>query len=204
MRSVNAREVVVSEYVQTIIRVKARQLCRRPCFSRSDEDQLKQDLILLLLTKLEQFNPELATLNTFIDRVVESGARMAWRAARRQKRGAGRNAESLDAAGPACPEQPLRDSVQQDAHSRRTGSTSRDPRDEFVDRDAIEHAINRLPEELRPIARLLMEFDPTPLASKLGMSRRQMRVAISTIRQHFVRAGFGNDDKSRTPPPDLA
>jgi len=49
-----------------------------------------------------------------------------------------------------------------------------------------------------------MEIEQTPLAAKLGMSRRQMRQAIDTIRQHFVRAGFGNDGKSRTPPSETA
>lgn len=204
MSSSDAHEVVVSEYAQTVIRVKARRLCRRPGFGRSEEDRVRQDLSLLLLTKLEQFNPERATLNTFVDRVVESGVRMFLRSARRLKRHGGRVAESLDAAGPACPTRPLRDFVGQDAHARRTGATSPDPRDEFVDRDAIQHVLDLLSPEDRALCERLLEIEPTPLAAELGMSRRQMRQAIARLREQFCRVGFGNPSESRTQPSESA
>jgi RNA polymerase sigma factor (sigma-70 family) len=206
MSSFSPREVVVSEYAQTLIRVKAWQLCRHPGFSPSDENDFKQELALLLLAKLAQFDPTRATLNTFIDRVVESGVRMLLRAARRLKRGGGRRVASLDVPLPVDDdeEQTLGDTVSYDTHSRRTGSRISDPRDQFVDRGAIEQALEWMSEDLRQLARRLMETTPTELAADLGISRQRMREPISTMRRHFVRAGFNATRKSRTPPSESA
>ena len=184
------RHVVVSDYAKTLIRVKARQLCRRLGSSRSDEDDLQQELSLLLYSKLPQFDPDRASLPTFIDRVIESGVRMLLRNARRLKRGSGMSPQSLDATDTSGSQRPLRDAVQQDAHARRTGQSAHDPQDVFTDRDAAEHAIAVLPDDLRSLCLRLKESDPTPLAEQFGMSRHQMRQAIAQIRRYFVRAGF--------------
>ena len=71
-----ANQVVVSEYARTTIRVKAGQLVRQPGFSRSDLEDVEQELIVHLLSKAQQFDPDRGSLNTFIFRVIDSGVAM--------------------------------------------------------------------------------------------------------------------------------
>lgn len=200
MSSDDVREVVDSEYAKALIRVKARQMCRQPGFTRSDAKDFEQELFLLLIAKLECFDPARASLNTFIDRVVESGVRMMLRNAARLKRGKGRFARSLDAEPASGHGRPQSTRLPQDAHSRRTGRQQRDPIADFLDSDAIAAAIESMSEDLREICEMLKEVEPTPLAKRMGMSRRQMNRSMEQIREHFIRAGLGKASDSRTPP----
>jgi DNA-directed RNA polymerase specialized sigma24 family protein len=67
---------IVTEYARTLIRVKAKQIVRRPGFSRSDQADVEQDLVVHLLCQAEHFDPERASLNTFIARVIDSAVAM--------------------------------------------------------------------------------------------------------------------------------
>ena len=57
---------IVTEYARTLIRVKAKQIVRRPGFSRSDQEDIEQDLVVHLLCQAERFDPERGSLNTFM------------------------------------------------------------------------------------------------------------------------------------------
>ena len=127
--------------------------------------------------------------------VLDSAVRMELRRSHRLKRGQGRRPESLDADTPTGP---LRDAVPQDAHSRRTGATSADRRDEQTDRDAIQAALDSLPDNLRGLSERLMEIGKTRLAAELGISPRQVGNLIEQILPTLVRAGFGRNSISRT------
>jgi len=74
MQSAEVRDRVLTEYAESSIRVKARQLTRRPEFNRSDREDLEQELWLALLSQAGQYDPKRASLHTFIDRVVASAA----------------------------------------------------------------------------------------------------------------------------------
>src|SRR4051812_1985208 len=87
----------VSAYARNLIQRKARQISRRAGFSRSDVQDIEQDLTLALLRKLPQFDPRRgASPDTFADRVIISAVKMMLRDAGRQKRAAGRHARSLN------------------------------------------------------------------------------------------------------------
>ena len=195
MSSDELREAIVSEYARAAIRAKAARLSRLPGFQRRDQEDLEQELVVHLLVRLQGFEPERASINTFIDRVLDSAVRMELRRAHRLKRGQGRRPESLDSDTPTGP---MRDAVPQDAHSRRTGATSADRRDEQTDRDAIQAALDSLPDNLRGLSERLMEIGKTRLAAELGISPRQVGNLIEQILPTLVRAGFGRNSISRT------
>jgi RNA polymerase sigma factor (sigma-70 family) len=195
MRHITAHEVVVSEYVRSAIRAKAARLCRLPGFQRRDQEDLEQELVVHLLVRLQGFEPERSSINTFIDRVLDSAVRMELRRAHRLKRGQGRRLESLDADTPSGP---LRDAVPQDVHSRRTGATSVDPREQRIDGDALQLALDSLPDNLRRLCERLMEIGKTRLAAELGISTRQVGNLIEQILPTLLRAGFGRNSNSRT------
>lgn len=74
----------------------ARRLSQRKGFTRSDEEDVQQELWLILLREAKRFDPERASLHTFIDRVVRAAGGMIARRRRRQKRAAGGHVVSLD------------------------------------------------------------------------------------------------------------
>ena len=76
MQSAAAQNVLFTKYAQSCVRFKARQLSRRSEFRRCDEDDLRQELWLLLLREAHRFDPRRASLNTFVDRVLQTAAGM--------------------------------------------------------------------------------------------------------------------------------
>jgi DNA-directed RNA polymerase specialized sigma24 family protein len=80
------------------IGVKARQLCRRRDFGRSCREDIEQDLWLHLLTQAAKFDGDRSSLNTFIDRMVNSAAAALVRSREREMRADGFRSQSLDAA----------------------------------------------------------------------------------------------------------
>lgn len=61
----------IDEYAVQIIKHKAKQLVGRVGFTESDREDLEQELMLDLLSRLPRYNPNRAQRNTFIARVVE-------------------------------------------------------------------------------------------------------------------------------------
>jgi len=189
------REGIVCEYAKTVIRVKARQLCRRPSFSRSDSGDVEQDLYLHLLNQIQQFDPARGSLNTFIARVIDSAVAMLVRERRRGKRtpAAGVVAQSLEvmvdqADGPPAP---LGATLSQADVERRTGGDATSEIDLFELADDVAHLIDALPPELQAVCRARMERNRSETERDLGLSRRNYDAAMAVIRQHFAQGGFG-------------
>ena len=86
MRSSQRNDFVLTDYARTLIRFKARQLCRLHGFSRSDEEELQQDLWVAVVKQADNFDPQRSSLDTFIDRVVNTQVAMILRERRRKKR----------------------------------------------------------------------------------------------------------------------
>ncbi len=81
-----AANEICGEYARTLIRVKAKQLVRQPGFKRSEQRDIEQDLMVHLLAQADRFDPTRSSIDTFVDRVVDSGAGMLVRARKRLKR----------------------------------------------------------------------------------------------------------------------
>lgn len=176
----SARAAVLTAYARSLISYKARQLCRKPGFSRSDEEDLVQDLTLSLLRKADQYDPSRgASLDTFADRVVISQVKMMLRARRRHKRAAGFQAASLEETDPS----PL----------KRWGvSTPEDPTSAIDHLEAVSTAIAHLDPSDQAVARLLGLHSIQRIAKKLRTSRRQITAALERIRLRCEEAGLGN------------
>jgi RNA polymerase sigma-70 factor (ECF subfamily) len=187
-------EDFVSDYARTLIRVKARQLIRRTGFSRSDQDDIEQDLFLHLLSQARQFDPARGSLNTFIARVVDTAVAMLLRKRSRQKRKPERGVELhsleviVEVAGE--PPVPLWATITTADIDRRTGASSTPDARAYEDAEALAEATKALADDLRDVLRLFLDRSPSAAAKELGISRRKLRVAIATIREQFVRAGL--------------
>jgi RNA polymerase sigma factor (sigma-70 family) len=182
-----------TEYVQTLIRIKARQLIRHPGFSRSDQEDLEQELRGHVLKQAHHFDPSLVCVNTFIARVVDSAVAMILRDRRRKKRAAGHRLQSLEGTTllNEGEEKTLLDVlVDEDLHRRHGvhGAGDEERGDVSADTAAV---LSRLAPDPREIAHLLMEgAREATIARALGISRRQVRSAVAAIRRHLKDAGL--------------
>jgi RNA polymerase sigma factor (sigma-70 family) len=186
---------VYTEYARTLIRVKARQIVRRPGFSSADTDDVEQDLFLYLLVQIQQFDPSRGSLNTFITRVIDSAIAMKIRERQRGKRTpeTGVVVQSLEAMidQPDGPPAPLGATLSLDDAQRRTGADAKSDIDLFERTNDVEHLIDALPPELQAVCRARMDRNRQETERDLGLSRRKYDAAIEQIREHFARGGFG-------------
>ncbi len=191
------RHEVYSDYARTVIRLKARQLSRRADFSRSDEDDITQDLTLHLLSQAEHFDPSRASLPTFVSHVVNSCVAMILRERWRQKRVPDHRAEiqSLETMVDVPDEPPvaLGDMISLGDIERRTGGSTKSDAEVHEEVAALEHAMQSLPVEDRDVCERLKVGSRASVARDLQISPRKLRSVISSVRQHFERAGLGQD-----------
>ncbi len=196
MRKAFHANEVVTEYARTLIRVKAKQIVRRPGFSRSDQDDVEQDLVLHLLNQAQHFDPARGSLNTFIARVVTSGVQMLVRERRRIKRcPAGVEIHSLEVKleqldGPPAP---LWATISHADLQRRTGSASMSDAELYELVEGVASVMAILPPELQKVCKSLMERNRAETESELGMSRRGYEAAMGRIRQHFAQSGLAKN-----------
>ncbi len=189
-----SHSVVCSNFTQSLIRIKAKQVARRADFSVSDQDDIEQELALHLLTHIEKFDPERASLNTFITRVVDCGVSMLLRKRQSKKRMPGDEASvvSLEVpidqpCGPPVSQGDVITSVDLD---RRTLGRSRNEKEDFDTESSLGTAIESLPTELQLICQTLKLQSRSHAARTLGISRRQLSKQIELIREHMELAGF--------------
>jgi len=183
------RSDVLDGYVHRLIRIKARQLLRHRGFSRSDLDDLVQELTLRLWRQVTRFDPTRASFHTYAAHVLDSCAATIVRERRRLKRAAGLQTQSVDSTliNRGAQTLPLADLLSEaDLYRRRGGSSPRE-RQRWTD---LSQAVAGLPPELRDLCRRLMSATPTSVARDLGVTRRQVRNAIALIRRHLEKAGL--------------
>lgn len=184
---------LTTTYVQALLRVKARQLGRRPEFRRTDPADIEQDLIGAVLEQAHRFDPARAAVVTFIARVVDSAAAMLVRHYRRLKRWGGTYPESLDAGTTPDDgkETPLVETLlEEDAHRHRGGDSASDLAQWEMAED-VAGALAGLEPDSQAIARRLMRGDnEAAIARDLGISRRQTRKAFDAISEQLRRAGL--------------
>lgn len=180
-----ARDAVLTAYASSLIRVKTRQLSRKPGFRRSDEDDLVQELTIALIEKSHLFDPTRGAASTFADRVIRTKVAMLLRDRSRLKRAAGLRAQSLESGVSHSDNTSLWDSLTSNANEW-----------EAVEQGdlkvAIARAIESLPADLQEISRRLKTDAVSAVARDMGISRRQIRNAIERIRKHFESKGLSD------------
>lgn len=194
MSQVSQGNDVCTEYARTLIRVKARQIVRRPGFSSSDTDDVEQDLFVHLLNQIQQFDPSRGSLNTFIARVVDSAVAMLVRERGRNKRAPATGViQSLEVMVDQTdgPPAPLGATLSEDDANRRTSVDAKSHIDLFELADDITHLIDALPPELQAVCRARMDRNRKETERDLDLSRRNYDAAIEQIREHFAQGGFG-------------
>jgi RNA polymerase sigma-70 factor, ECF subfamily len=156
--------------VAELIRVKVRSVIGRYGFTRSDEDDLAQELSMHVVEQMPKYDPARASPQTFADRIVTNklasiiGHRTAQKRDRRREVPADRAPEPAVADG--------------------------------RDRDArldVRQTLAGLPDDLRHVAQLLAEHTLAEVVRIAGLTRQQVRTVRHRIGQHLRSAGLGPD-----------
>lgn len=169
----------------------ARGLANRHGGFRPHEfEDLRQELFLAVMRSREKFNPDRASVATFLDRLLRNRCASLIRAQQMPKRDWRRNGPSL--------QQPLRgrsaaepiDSSLIDAFDeRQVRSTTHRKQRTDEELAALQQDLNTvlasLPDDLRALAELLKDFPLSVAAEKLGESRRQVREKFDRLREVF-------------------
>lgn len=187
----------LNDYARTLIRVKARQLSRRKDFSDCEAEDIQQDLILHILAKLDRFDPNRASLNTFLATVVNSAVAMMVRSRSRIKRngGAGVETMSLEQIVDLCDGTAKSIGAtlsEADAKRRRGGRFLSG--EEMVEMSMdVQSVLRNLPESLQQVCHLLMTETQSEVLRLSGLTHRQLAIAKRRIREQFEKSGLSFD-----------
>lgn len=191
----NAFRFVDTEYARTLIRVKAKRTTGKAGTRPSDLEDVEQELWLHLLSQARKFDPSRASINTFIDRVVDSGVKMLLRKQRRQKRAPGFRAQSLETII-ECDGGILK-SIEETISSadvdRRSGNQARSEQEQCELEEAVGVALDAMPPELRRVCQLMLTGTQRDAAAKSGLSRKKLAAAKAAIREILEQMGLNGN-----------
>jgi DNA-directed RNA polymerase specialized sigma24 family protein len=187
--------ILDNDFANTLIRIKARQLCRRTDFSRSDYDDLQQDMRLYLLEKAHLFDPNRGNIESFITNTLKTWVAMRLRYQNREKRRDSHKAASLERTfveSDGCLTTLGAALLEEDGH-RLTQTESISPMERFELRDALKHGLQTLEPDDRALLLEVAEHGITSTAKSRGTSWRQINNAMTRIRRHFEKVGLGSN-----------
>jgi hypothetical protein len=199
---------ICSEYARTAIRVKTTQLIHRRGFKRSERPDIEQDLLVYLLSQADRFDPSRSSINTFIARVIDSGAAMLVRDRKRLKRCPEKGVEIKSLAQLVDqddqPPTSLASLISPEDQERRTGTRSVSKAEVFELVESLAAANATMSPRLQAVCRSLMERNRTQTASELNLSRRELQAAIDVIRERYAEAGLKKSNLSAQTAPQTA
>src|SRR5688500_925796 len=177
-------------FAANYIRRKARQFARQPGFSRTDRDDLQQQLYVRILERLPQFDPRQGCFNAFVKLIVNqfgNNCRRHIRAQIRDRRDDGSLNVLVDGEeGPI----ELAQTIGRRELNARLNREER-PADEAIDLSQdLATFLASLPPRLRQVAERLKEFSVGQIARELKVHRSTIYADIRSLRDRFAIAGF--------------
>lgn len=174
----------LQEYVDEIIRHKARQLARKAGFSPSDREDIEHELLIAILERWPAFDSSRASARTFVARIIENKAASLIRACQAAKRGV-RQCTPLngDAANGAC------DFDEEQVRARR-GIHARSVLEAVALRLDVASVMVDLPDDLRRLCERLLRESVSEAARSSRRHRATLYRAIHELRKRFTDAGI--------------
>jgi RNA polymerase sigma-70 factor (ECF subfamily) len=174
----------VLRYARRIISHKARQLARAPGFTRSDRQDLEQELILELLRRLPGFNPRKANPKTFVAWTLDQKTKNLLRQHTFGLRDYHREERSLNeqVISEAGVKVELSETITQEEPDRWRGRPERSPQEQWELAHDVKVMLDNLPEHLRVLCQYL-KYDTVPgAARRMGVSERTIYVWLKKVR----------------------
>lgn len=195
----NRHDVVFHPFTRKHIRIKALQLCARSDFSKSDFPDLKQEMLMHLWRKAHLFDPDRASIETFVTRITRSCIGMILRRRDRMKRRGDIDAISLECT--LIEHDGVTDmlkSVLDDADfARRTQQDRRHPIDLYVLQESVRQVFRSLTPDQQELVLHIAEHGMSS-ASREWTRREQRKVTRHEIEKRVlqIRSRFEDADLS--------
>jgi len=182
----------IDEYAARVIRHKARQLVGTAGFTKSDREDLEQEMMLDVLQRLPKFDANKATHKTFVARIIERKISKLLRHQASEMRDYRRESYSLDeriddgdgstvARG---------ETIAQEELDRRLGRRKRSDQEEWELAHDVAATLARLPEHLRRLCELLKTGSISEAAREMGVPRTTLNDHVKKLREIFEDAGL--------------
>lgn len=183
----------LDEFSARLIRLKARQLVGKAGFTRSDQDDLEQELTLKLLKNRAAFDPAQSHWHAFVTTVVERHAATLLRNKRVEKRDHKR-VTSLhfiveDPVNGPCE---LADMVGRREADTRLGLSTPSDHDLAQLEHDIASILGTLLPQWRDVCERLKEKPISEVARELGIPRTTFYDLLRRLRSHFESAKLNN------------
>ena len=164
--------IVLHGFARAIICRKARLIARCDGFTQKDLEDIEQELRLVLLQSLDQYDPGQGHINVFITTVIERAKAMMVRDRWRKKRNSTgtRSIHSISDEGLFAPLDPAEGQFDR-AHD-------------------LAVVLAALPEDLRDLAERLKVQTIAEAARELNVPRSTLMRRIEQLRRHFEDAGL--------------
>ncbi len=159
------------DFAEMVIAAEVRKLVRSGTIRRADAEDTRGEMMAILLTVWDMYDPIRGTREAFINKVVGTRLVSFLRAKYAKKRG--RQPQALDAASSVAAPIAAED-TENDMHRRFD----------------VEDAIRALPPDQREIANVLLRENVSDAAKELDMARSTLRGACAAIRANFYDRGL--------------
>lgn len=186
----NRSEVVSHPFTADLIRRKAEALRRSAGSSRSDEDDLRQEMALYLWTKARLFNPDRGTIEAFVTSALASWVGMEARRRKCNKRKNWLRAISLEGTLVECDgETDSLAAVMSEAEGmRRSGGRPSSVLDEVERSEAFQAVDAVLTARERVLLRDVIDHGLAGAARLRHVSRHHVARAVQKIRVRLMEA----------------
>ncbi len=186
-------QVVIDRFIRDLVRRKARQLVGKAGFTRSDREDIEQELYLKLLKAARLFDPTQAHWHSFATAVIERHTASLLRDKRAEKRDS-RCVCSLDVVVTEDEEGPVQlgETIGQDEYDNRRGRWPRQEQELFELAQDVADVIAGLPAELRELAEALKTESLSEIARRTGVARSTLNARVQQLRERLERAGLKN------------
>jgi RNA polymerase sigma-70 factor (ECF subfamily) len=182
----------IDDFAARLIRFKARQLVGRAGFTRSDVDDIEQELVLKLLKHRGAFDPDQSHWHAFVTTIVERHAATILRDKRMEKRDFTR-ATSLHVIvdDPINGPSELAATIGRRELDARLGLATR-PEHDFLELvQDLATVMADLPPTWRNVCERLKSASVSKVARDLGVPRTTLSCLLRRLRRRFEPAGLG-------------
>lgn len=186
-------DVVDHPFTAELIKTKARQLCRRSDFSRSDFDECEQEMRIYLWRKSHLYDPTRGSVEAFVNTAIQSWVGMELRRRHRHKRWSGSPTISIERTTIKCiGDATTLSALLGDTDGRRHTFCHHPTSLELLTlREFVRHGLSRLTPEQRDLLHHVAEHGVASASRAWGerlghpFSRRQVGNEMKRIRQRF-------------------
>jgi RNA polymerase sigma-70 factor (ECF subfamily) len=162
----------LTKFVFKLVKRKARQIVGKTGYTLDDVDDIQQELVLDLLEQLPHYDPDLASYNTFVVRVVDRKVCKMLRHRRMEKRDYRRETGSVYDQMYTGGDQAMQqiEVITEKEHDRRLGISRMSQEERSHLEIDVCTLLEDLPPDLRRVAELLQTMSPNQAAEHLNLS----------------------------------